>query len=47
MFQKYSNILLEKFLVGRDGKVAERWASTSKPESLASAIEAALKKTAK
>ncbi|KAI1759957.1 glutathione peroxidase [Hypoxylon sp. FL1150] len=24
----------EKFLIGRDGKVKERWASTSKPETL-------------
>jgi glutathione peroxidase len=29
----------EKFLVGRDGQVKERWASTSKPESLKAAIE--------
>ncbi|KAI1215011.1 thioredoxin-like protein [Annulohypoxylon truncatum] len=28
----------EKFLIGRDGKVKERWASTSKPESLEKAI---------
>lgn len=24
----------EKFLIGRDGKVKGRWASTTKPESL-------------
>jgi len=29
----------EKFLVGRDGQVVGRWASTTKPESLASNIE--------
>ncbi|KAF2087398.1 glutathione peroxidase 1 [Saccharata proteae CBS 121410] len=29
----------EKFLVGRDGKVKGRWASTAKPESLKPAIE--------
>lgn len=34
----------EKFLIGRDGKVVNRWASTSKPESLKKDIEAALKK---
>jgi glutathione peroxidase-family protein len=34
----------EKFLVGRDGKVIQRWASTSKPEGLKKDIEAALKK---
>ena len=28
----------EKFLVGKDGKVAGRWASTTKPESLKEAI---------
>lgn len=28
----------EKFLVGKDGKVKGRWASTTKPESLESAI---------
>ncbi|CAI6332376.1 unnamed protein product [Periconia digitata] len=32
----------EKFLVGRDGKVIARWASTSKPESLKADIEKAL-----
>lgn len=36
----------EKFLVGRDGQVKERWASTSKPESLEAAILAELKKPA-
>jgi glutathione peroxidase-family protein len=34
----------EKFLVGRDGKVIQRWASTSKPESLKADIEKALAK---
>jgi len=29
----------EKFLVGRDGKVKERWASMTKPENLKAAIE--------
>ena len=29
----------EKFLVGKDGKVKQRWASTTKPESLKDAIE--------
>jgi glutathione peroxidase len=29
----------EKFLVGRDGKVKGRWASTTKPESLREVIE--------
>lgn len=29
----------EKFLIGADGKVKERWASTTKPESLRPAIE--------
>lgn len=33
----------EKFLIGRDGKVINRWASTSKPESLKADIEKALK----
>lgn len=28
----------EKFLVGRDGKVKGRWASTTKPESLKEAV---------
>ncbi|KAL2760701.1 hypothetical protein ACRALDRAFT_2024632 [Sodiomyces alcalophilus JCM 7366] len=32
----------EKFLVGRDGKVKGRWASTTKPESLEAAILAEL-----
>ena len=31
-----------KFLIGRDGRVVERFAPTSTPESLVSAIEAAL-----
>ena len=34
----------EKFLIGRDGQVVQRWASTSKPESLKAAIEEQLKK---
>lgn len=34
----------EKFLIGRDGKVVERWASTAKPESLEHAILEELKK---
>ncbi|KAF2740231.1 glutathione peroxidase 1 [Polyplosphaeria fusca] len=29
----------EKFLIGRDGKVKQRWASTSKPEALKAEIE--------
>lgn len=37
----------EKFLIGRDGKVVQRWASTSKPESLKATIEEELKKGAK
>jgi len=32
----------EKFLVGKDGKVLQRWASTSKPESLKEPILKAL-----
>lgn len=32
----------EKFLIGRDGKVAGRWASTTKPESLEKPIVDAL-----
>lgn len=32
----------EKFLVGRDGKVKGRWASTTKPESLEQAVLAEL-----
>jgi glutathione peroxidase len=32
----------EKFLVGRDGSVKGRWASTTKPESLRGEIEKAL-----
>lgn len=34
----------EKFLIGRDGLVKGRWASTSKPEGLKSVIEEELKK---
>ncbi|KAF9739027.1 glutathione peroxidase gpx1 [Paraphaeosphaeria minitans] len=33
----------EKFLIGRDGKVIGRWASTTKPETLKADIEKALK----
>ncbi|KAI9221125.1 thioredoxin-like protein [Blastocladiella britannica] len=33
----------EKFLVSHDGQVLDRWASTTKPEDLTKAIEAALK----
>lgn len=29
----------EKFLIGRDGKVKGRWASTTKPETLKETIE--------
>ncbi len=36
----------EKFLIGRDGKVVERWASTKKPEELEGPILAELKKGA-
>lgn len=36
----------EKFLIGRDGQVKQRWASTSKPESLKPYIEEELKKGA-
>ncbi|KAA8902579.1 glutathione peroxidase-like protein [Sphaerosporella brunnea] len=34
----------EKFLISRDGKVVDRWASVTKPESLAPAIERELAK---
>jgi len=37
----------EKFLVGPDGKVKQRWASTTKPENLKDAIEAELAKVEK
>ena len=33
----------EKFLIGKDGKVRQRWASTTKPESLEGPILEALK----
>ncbi|KAK3195974.1 Glutathione peroxidase 2 [Lecanicillium sp. MT-2017a] len=36
----------EKFLVGRDGKVKNRWASTTKPEALEKDIQAALSEKA-
>ena len=36
----------EKFLVGRDGKVKNRWASTTKPEALENDIKAALNEKA-
>lgn len=32
----------EKFLIGRDGKVIKRWASTTKPEDLRADIEKAI-----
>ena len=34
----------EKFLVGRDGEVKTRWASTTKPEALEGRILEELKK---
>jgi len=36
----------EKFLIGRDGKVVDRWASVTKPENLVGAIERELAKPA-
>ena len=33
----------EKFLIGKDGKVKGRWASTTKPEAIKSAIEGEFK----
>lgn len=36
----------EKFLIGRDGSIVERYASTTKPESIAAKIEEELKKDA-
>lgn len=36
----------EKFLIGRDGLVKQRWASTTKPETLRGPIEEELKKSA-
>lgn len=36
----------EKFLVGRDGKIKGRWASTTKPESLKQPILDALAESA-
>lgn len=35
----------EKFLIGRDGAVKERWSSTSKPESLEAGIVQEIKKS--
>ena len=35
----------EKFLVGKDGKVVERWASTKKPEDLESEVLKEIEKT--
>lgn len=35
----------EKFLVGRDGKVVERWASTKKPEDLEKDVVAQIEKS--
>jgi glutathione peroxidase-family protein len=37
----------EKFLIGADGKVKERWASTAKPETLKDTIEKELAKIEK
>ena len=37
----------EKFLIGKDGQVQQRWASTAKPDSLESVILAELKKGGK
>lgn len=37
----------EKFLIGRDGKVKQRWASSTKPEALEGAVMAEIKKGAK
>jgi peroxiredoxin len=37
----------EKFLVGADGKVKGRWASTTKPETLKDVIEKELAKVEK
>lgn len=37
----------EKWLVGRDGKVVNRWASTTKPEALEKDVLAELKKEKK
>ena len=37
----------EKFLIGADGKVKQRWASTAKPETLEGAILEELKKVEK
>lgn len=34
----------EKFLIGRDGKVKQRWASTAKPETLEKPVLEELKK---
>ena len=34
----------EKFLVGKDGKVVQRWASTTKPETLEGIILEEIKK---
>ncbi|KAG7009945.1 glutathione peroxidase-like peroxiredoxin [Physcia stellaris] len=34
----------EKFLVGKDGKVVQRWASTTKPETLEAVILEEIKK---
>ncbi|PPJ56413.1 hypothetical protein CBER1_00745 [Cercospora berteroae] len=36
----------EKFLIGRDGKVKQRWASTSSPDKIKADIEAALNEKA-
>lgn len=36
----------EKFLIGRDGQVVNRWASTTSPESLEKDIQAEINKKA-
>jgi glutathione peroxidase-family protein len=36
----------EKFLIGRDGKVVERWASTKKPEDLEDVVVKEIEKSA-
>lgn len=39
-------VITEKFLIARDGSIAERYASTTKPENIAAKIEEELKKEA-
>jgi glutathione peroxidase-family protein len=36
-----SIVFQQKFLINREGKVVERYASTTKPESIEAAVEAA------